>query len=88
MTHSLATTGTVASQAPQSMRFPWQDYWSELLILPLGDGLDPGFKSMSPALAGEFFTTEPPWTPLYFQYHCLIFDLPLLGVLHISVPVC
>ena len=59
MTHSLATTGTVASQAPQSMRFPWQDYWSELLILPLGDGLDPGFKSMSPALAGEFFTTEP-----------------------------
>ena len=59
MTHSLATTGTVASQPPQSMRFPWQDYWSELLILPLGDGLDPGFKSMSPALAGEFFTTEP-----------------------------
>ena len=59
MIHSFATTGTVASQAPQSIRFPWQDYLSELLFLPLGDGLDPGFKSMSPALAGGFFTTEP-----------------------------
>ena len=58
MIHSFATTGTVASQAPQSIRFPWQDYLSELLFLPLGDGLDPGFKSMSPALAGGFFTTS------------------------------
>ena len=32
------------------------------LILPwhMGDLLGPGIKSMSPALAGGFFTTEPP----------------------------
>ena len=29
-----------------------------------GDLPDPGIKSMSPALVGEFFTTEPPGKPL------------------------
>ena len=50
-----------------------------------GDLCDPGIKPQSPALAGTFFTTEPPGKPLYFQYNCLIFDIPLLGVLHMSV---
>ena len=37
--------------------------WSELLLHSPGDLPDPGIKPMSPALAGGFFTTEPPGKP-------------------------
>ena len=47
-------------QAPLSMGIPRQDYWSGLLFLPPGALPDPGIEPMSPALAGGFFTTEPP----------------------------
>ena len=53
---------TVASQAPLSMGFPRQEYWSWLPCPPPGDLPDPGIKSvspMSPALEGRLFTTEP-----------------------------
>ena len=46
------------------MEFPRQEYWSRLPFLPPGDLPDPGIKPVSPvvhALAGGFFTTEPPW---------------------------
>jgi len=43
--------------------FSRQGYWSELPFTPSWDLLDPGIKSMSPALAGGFFTTEPPGKP-------------------------
>ena len=46
------------------MGFPRQEYWSGLLFHPLGDLSDPGIESTSPALAGGFFTTEPPGEPL------------------------
>ena len=52
---------TVAHQAPLSMGFPRQEYWSELPFPPPGDLPDPGIKPMSlasPALAGRFFTTS------------------------------
>ena len=39
---------TVAHQAPLSMGFPRQEYWSGLPCPPPGDLLDPGIKSMSP----------------------------------------
>ena len=47
---------TVACQAPLSMGFPRQKYWSGLQFPPPGDLPDPGIQSMSPvspALAGE-----------------------------------
>ena len=45
---SLATPWTVAHQAPLSMGFPGQEYWS---VFPtLGDVLDPVIESVSPAL--------------------------------------
>ena len=52
-----------ARQAPLSMGFPRQEYWSKLpfpspRVLPY-----PGMEPTSPALAGEFFTTEPPGKP-------------------------
>ena len=71
-----------------SMGFPRPEYWSGLPFPFSGDLHDPGIKPRSPALAGEFFITEPPWKPLYFRYHCLIFDLPLLAVLHTSMRLC
>ena len=50
---------TVARQAPLSMGFSRQEYWSELPFPSPGDLPDSGIESASPALAGGFFTTEP-----------------------------
>ena len=54
---------TIAGQSPPSMRFPRQEYWSGLLFPSPGDHPDPGVKPTYPALAGKFFTTEPPRNP-------------------------
>ena len=54
---------TVAIQAPLSMAFFRQEYWSGLPFPSPGELPDPGIKTSSPAslaLAGGFFTTEPP----------------------------
>ena len=40
---------TVAHQAPLSMGFPRQDYWSGLPFPSPGDLLDPGIEAMAPA---------------------------------------
>ena len=56
------TTSPVAHQAPMSMGFPRQKYWSRLPFPPPGDLPDPGIKLMSlvfPTLIGGFFTTVP-----------------------------
>ena len=45
------------------MGFPGQEYWSGLPFPSPGDLPDPGFKLTSLALAGRFFTTEPPGKP-------------------------
>ena len=45
------------------MGFPKQEYWSGLPFHPPGNFPDPGIKPLSPALAGRFFTTEPPGEP-------------------------
>ena len=50
-------------QAPLSMGFPRLEYWSGLPFPSPGDLLDPGIELQSPALAGKFFTTEPPGKP-------------------------
>ena len=62
----VATLWTVAHQAPLSMEFSRQEYWSELLYPPPGDLPNPGIRLVpltSPALAGGFLTTsrEQPW---------------------------
>ena len=44
--------------------FPRQEYWSRLPFPPPGDLPNPGIERTSPALAGRFFTTEPPGKPL------------------------
>ena len=58
-----STPWTVAFQAPLSMGFPRQEYWSGLSFSPPGDLPDPGIEPaspVSPAWAGGFFTTVPP----------------------------
>ena len=52
------TPWTVARQAPLSVEFSRQEYWSGLPFLSPGDLLDPGIKLASPVLAGRFFTSE------------------------------
>ena len=55
-----ATPWTVAHQAPLSMGFPKQKYWSGLPLPTPGDLPHLGITPRSPALASRFFTTEPP----------------------------
>ena len=59
-----ATLWTVAHQAPLSMGFHRQEYWSELPFPSPGDLRDPAIEPASPALAGGFFSTEPSGKPL------------------------
>ena len=49
------------------MEFPRQEYWSGLPFPSPRDLPDPGIEltSVAPALAGRFFTTEPPEKPLH-----------------------
>ena len=56
-------SGDYSPQAPLFMRFPRQEYLSGLPFPSPGDLPDPGIKPVSPALAGGFFTTEPPGKP-------------------------
>ena len=55
------TPWTKAHQAPLSMGFSSQEYWSGLPCPSAGDLPDPGIEPTSltfPALAGVFFTTS------------------------------
>ena len=59
-----ATPWTNAHQAPLSMAFSRQEYWSGLPCPPPGDLPDPGIERtslVSPAPAGGFFTTSATW---------------------------
>ena len=57
---------TVVCQAPLSMEFPRQEYWSGLAFPSSEDLPNPGIKPSFPALIGEFFTTEPPGKPPFY----------------------
>ena len=62
----LCATHGLALQAPLSMGFFRQEYWSGLPCPPPGDPPDPEIEPespVSPVLAGRFFTPEPPGKP-------------------------
>ena len=59
------TPWTVAHQALLSIGFSQQGYWSGLPFSPPGGLPNPGIKPTSPALAGRFFTIEPPGKPTF-----------------------
>ena len=66
MSESFVTPWAMAHQALLSMEFYRQEYWSGLPFPSPGDLPDSGIEPVSlvsPALAGGFFTTEPPGKP-------------------------
>ena len=62
-----ATPWTVAGQAPLSMGFSRQEYWSGLPFPLPGNLPRDRTPVMSPALAGEFFSTSPTSASLVAQ---------------------
>ena len=59
---------TVARQAPLSMRFPRQEYWSGCHFILQGTFPKLGIKPtspVSPTLAGGFSTAAPPGKPIW-----------------------
>ena len=65
------TLWIIVHQAPLSMGFSRQEYWSGLFCPPPGDlpylGIE--LKSlMSSALAGKFFTASATWKPCKMEY--------------------
>ena len=58
------TPWTVAYQAPPSMEFSRQEYWSGLPFPSPGDLPDPGIKPGSPALQADALPSEPSGKPL------------------------
>ena len=64
---TFVTSWATACQAPLSMGFSRQEYWNGLPFPSPGDLPDPGIEPgslASLALAGGFFTVEPPGKPM------------------------
>ena len=64
MSNSLQPHGLVAYQAPPSMGFSRQDYWSGLPFPSPGDLPDPGIEPGSPAFQADTLTSEPLGKPI------------------------
>ena len=62
---TLATPWTVACQAPVSMGFSRQEYWSGLPFSSPGDLPDPGIKPRTPALQADCLPTELRGKPIF-----------------------
>ena len=62
-----ATPWTVACQAPPSMGFSRQEYWSGLLFPSAGDLPDPGIEPRSPALQADYLPAEPSFSSVQFS---------------------
>ena len=65
---TLVTSWTVACQAPLSMGFSRQKYWSGLPLPSPGDLPDPGTEPRSPALQADSLLTELRGKPILYIY--------------------
>ena len=93
------TLWTVACQAPLSMEFFRQEYWSGLPCPSPGDLPSPGPEPGSPSLQVDSLSSEPPGSPYlqYFVLFChmiaaqisslvmLVFNLPDLCLIQFSL---
>ena len=70
------TPWTIARQAPLSMGFSRQEYWSGLPFSPPGHLPQRGIEPTCPALAGGCFTSEPPGKPTEKQSGPVFPDAP------------
>ena len=73
-----ATPWTVARQAPLSMGFSRQEYWSGLRFPSPGDLPDPGIEPKSPALQADSLPTEHV-TQLAFCVTCMCWKFQVQG---------
>ena len=64
--------GNVAHQAPQSVGFSRQEYWSGLPFPSSGDLPDPGIEPCSPALEADALTSEPPGKQVSFNFKAAV----------------
>ena len=64
MPDSLQPTWTGAHQAPLSMEFSRQEWYSGLLSPPPGDLSNPGIEPRTPALQADSLPSEPPGKPM------------------------
>ena len=75
MPNSFVMPWTVALQAPLSMGFPRQEYWSGLSFHSPADLSNPGIELGFSLLADRFFTTETsgkpqaPWYLISMDYY-------------------
>ena len=69
----LVTPWTGAHQAPLSMGFSRQEYWSGLSFPSPGDLPDPGIEPWPPALQGDSLPSEPPGK-LCSLYHSYVYS--------------
>ena len=68
-----ATPWTVVCQAPLSIGFSRQEYWSGLPIPPPGGLSDSGIEHRSSALQADSLPSEPPGKPttaIWFSLKC------------------
>ena len=75
-----ATPWTVAYQAPPSVGFSRQEYWSGWPFPSPGDLPNPGIEPGSPTLQADTLPSEPPgklWRPA--QRICACYSLLILG---------
>ena len=70
-----ANLWTVAHQAPLSMGFSRQEYWSRLPFPSPGDLPNSGIEPTSLPLAGGFFTTEPSGKCVCVCVYCVCVDM-------------
>ena len=63
------TSWTTARQAPPSIKFSRQEYWSELPFPSPGDLPDPGIEPRSPALQADALPSELHLLSLVISHH-------------------
>ena len=88
-----ATPWTGAHQAPLSMEFPRQEYWSGLLFPSLGDLPNPGMEPWFPTLQADALPSVLLGEPLFFSktqcfqasWHGLPLGWPILQWLTVAL---
>ena len=71
------TSWIITLQAPLSMGFPRQEYWSGYPLTSPGNLSNPRIKPSSPALAGRLFTTGPLQKLMVWIHHILFTSSPV-----------
>ena len=69
VSNCLRSCGLAAHQAPPSMGFSGQEYWSGLPFPSPGDLPNPGIEPRSPMLRADSLPSEPPGKPTQVAYN-------------------